>query len=66
MKLEKFLLIMTHNLGGDYIKILDWMEEYEEIMDSKFTFTIKLHTMNLVAKNNMIRIIKRRGWKYEF
>lgn len=57
---------MTHNLGGDYIKILDWMEEYEEIMDSKFTFTIKLHTMNPVAKNNMIRIIKRRGWKYEF
>lgn len=52
--------------GGDYINILNWMEEYEETTGIKFIFTIKLHTMNSVARDNMMRIIKRRGWNYDF
>lgn len=52
--------------GGDYINILNWMEEYEETTGIKFTFAIKLHTMNSVARDNMMRIIKRRGWNYDF
>ena len=55
-----------NDLGGDYIKILDWMEGYEEMTGNKFTCIIKLHTMNSVARDNMMRIIKRRGWNYEF
>lgn len=52
--------------GGDYINILNWMEQYEEATGTRFTFTIKLHTMNPVARDNMMRIIKRRGWNYDF
>lgn len=46
------------NQGGDYIKILDWMEE-QGIDD----IAIHLHTMNPVGRENMRRIIQRNGWK---
>ena len=44
--------------GGDYIKILDWMEEHD-IND----IAIHLHTMNPVGRENMRRIIQHNGWK---
>lgn len=44
--------------GGDYIKILDWLEN-EDIND----VVIHLHTMNPVGRNNMRRIIQHNGWK---
>ena len=44
--------------GGDYIKILDWMEE-QGIDD----IAIHLHTMNVVGRENMRRIIQHNGWK---
>lgn len=37
--------------GGDYIKILDWLEE-TEIPDESFIF--HLHTMNPVGRENMV------------
>lgn len=46
--------------GGDYIKILDWLEE-EGIVDTGYFF--HLHTMNVVGAENMRRIIKRNGWR---
>ncbi|MBO7715399.1 MAG: hypothetical protein J6S85_17685 [Methanobrevibacter sp.] len=46
------------NQGGDYIKILDWMEE-QGIND----IAIHLHTMNVVGRENMRRIIQHNGWK---
>jgi len=46
------------NQGGDYIKILDWMEE-QGIND----IPIHLHTMNPVGRENMRRIIQHNGWK---
>lgn len=52
--------------GGDYINILKWMELNEELTGFKFDCIIKLHTMNPVARDNMMRIIRKRGWKYEF
>lgn len=45
------------NQGGDYIKILDWLEETER------NYPIHLHSMNPVGVGNMRRIIKRNGWK---
>lgn len=44
--------------GGDYIEILNWLEEYMVCC-----FPIHIHSMNPVGVENMRRIIKRNGWK---
>lgn len=43
--------------GGDYIKILDWLEETGR------NYPIHIHTANPVGRQNMRRIIKKNGWK---
>ena len=43
--------------GGDYIKILDWLEKTGR------NYPIRIHSMNPVGVENMRRIIKRNGWK---
>jgi hypothetical protein len=43
--------------GGDYIKLLDWLEETGR------NYPIHIHSMNPVGVENMRRIIKRNGWK---
>lgn len=43
--------------GGDYIKLLDWLEETGR------DYPIHIHSMNVVGVENMRRIIKRNGWK---
>ena len=47
--------------GGDYIKILDWLEEYESYGNS-IEFYISIHSGNSVGRDNMMRIIKKNGW----
>lgn len=42
--------------GGDYIKLLDWLEETGR------NYPIRIHSMNPVGIENMRRIIKRNGW----
>lgn len=42
--------------GGDYIKILDWLEK------QNWSIPIKLHTMNPVGRENMRAIIQKNGW----
>lgn len=42
--------------GGDYIKLLDWLEETGR------NYPIRIHSMNPVGVENMRRIIKRNGW----
>ena len=42
--------------GGDYIKLLDWLEETGR------NYPIKIHSMNPVGVENMRRIIQRNGW----
>lgn len=44
--------------GGDYIKILDFMEQ--EGIDY---IHIRIHSQNPVGVANMRRIIERNGWK---
>lgn len=47
--------------GGDYIKLLDWLEW---LYDGKGTYTeFRIHSMNPVGVANMRRIIERNGWK---
>lgn len=43
--------------GGDYIKLLDWLEETGR------NYPIHIHSMNPVGVQNMRAIIKRNGWK---
>ena len=42
--------------GGDYIKLLDWLEETGR------KYPIRIHSMNPVGVANMRAIIKRNGW----
>ena len=42
--------------GGDYIHILDWLEETGR------NYPIRIHSQNVVGVENMRRIIKRNGW----
>jgi hypothetical protein len=42
--------------GGDYIKLLDWLEETGR------NYPIRIHSMNPVGVANMRRIIQRNGW----
>ena len=48
--------------GGDYIKILDWLECEGEYYGIKI-YGFRIHSMNPVGVENMRRIIKRNGWK---
>lgn len=42
--------------GGDYIKLLDWLEETGR------NYPIRIHSMNPVGVQNMRAIIQRNGW----
>ena len=43
--------------GGDYIKLLDWLEETGR------NYPIRLHSQNPVGVQNMRAIIQHNGWK---
>ena len=43
--------------GGDYIKLLDYLEETER------NYPIRIHSMNPVGVENMRRIIRKNEWK---
>lgn len=43
--------------GGDYIKLLDWLEENE------MSYPIRIHSANPVGRENMRRIIRKNGWE---
>lgn len=42
--------------GGDYIRLLDWLEEVGR------NYPVRIHSMNPVGVENMRRIIQRNGW----
>ena len=44
--------------GGDYIKLLDWMEEIGYTPQA-----IHIHSMNPVGIQNMRRIIQKNHWR---
>ena len=43
--------------GGDYIKLLDWLEATGR------NYPIRIHSANPVGVANMRRIIERNGWE---
>lgn len=44
--------------GGDYIKLLDWLEETGR------NYPIHIHSMNPVGRDNMLAIIRKNNWEY--
>lgn len=42
--------------GGDYIRLLDWLEETGR------NYPIHIHSMNVVGRMNMEAICKRNNW----
>lgn len=48
------------NDGGDYVKILNWLEE-KKIVDAGYFF--KIHSQNPVGVMNMRDIIWFNGWR---
>ena len=46
--------------GGDYIEILNWLEETGR------DYPIRIHSQNSVGVANMRRIIQRNNWKEVF
>lgn len=48
------------NDGGDYVKLLDWLEATSR------NYPIRLHSMNPVGVQNMRAIINKNGWKEVF
>ena len=57
-----FLIDIDHDAGdyakygGDYIKLLDWLEK------NNYHIPIHIHSMNPVGVQNMRAIIERNGW----
>ena len=56
------------NKGGDYIKVLERLEEicYEKLNFRNYIrdkVTFHLHTANTVERDNMRRIIQKNGWR---
>ena len=47
---------MFSKAGGDYIKLLDWLEETGR------NYPIRIHSQNVVGVQNMRAIIERNGW----
>ena len=44
------------SMGGDYIKLLDWLEATNR------SYPIRIHSMNPVGRENMRAIIRRNEW----
>lgn len=42
--------------GGDYIKLLDWLEATGR------NYPIRIHSMNAVGRENMLRICRKNNW----
>ncbi len=45
------------NQGGDYIRLLDWLEETGQ------SYPIRIHSFNPVGRENMLRIVTKNRWK---
>ena len=63
---DKIIIDLDHDAGdyardgGDYIKLLDWLEAKNIVND---TFTFHIHSMNPVGVQNMRAIIQKNGWR---
>lgn len=52
--------------GGDYVNILNVIEQYNATGETAIYPTIHIHSMNPVGVQNMRAVIQRNGWKEVF
>lgn len=52
-------------MGGDYIKLLEWLEEKTYTEDWVIDSVFKIHSGNVVGINNMKAIIEHNNWRLE-
>lgn len=50
-------------MGGDYIKLLEWLEEKTYTEDWVIDSVFKIHSQNTVGVNNMKAIIEHNNWR---
>lgn len=50
------LIDIAHDGLPDYIKLLDWLEETGR------NYPIRIHSMNVVGRENMLRICRKNNW----
>ena len=51
--------------GGDYIRILDWIEEKRFISaNPDIRLMFRIHSANPVGRENMRRVIEKNGWTF--
>ncbi len=51
--------------GGDYIRILDWIEETGFISaNPDIHLMFRIHSANPVGRENMRRVIEKNGWPF--
>ncbi len=49
--------------GGDYIRILDWIEKTGfQFDDTEARLMFRIHSANPVGRENMRRVIEKNGW----
>ena len=67
---KRLLLDLDHDAGdfrangGDYIKILDWIESTGYLKDNPHKIIFSIHSANPVGRENMMRIIRKNDWEY--
>lgn len=49
--------------GGDYINLLDYIEHFQKDWIDKMGTKFRIHSMNVVGRQNMQRIIEKNNWK---
>lgn len=57
---------LDHDAGDyeqDYIELLKWLEEKAYVENWIINSVFKIHSQNVVGRNNMNAIIERNGWK---
>lgn len=54
-----------HYAGGDYIELLKWLEEKQYMHGWVIDSVFKIHSQNVVGRNNMEAIIKHNNWRLE-
>ena len=49
--------------GADYIELLNWLEQKQELCGWIIPTVFEIHSMNVVGAENMRRVIKHNNWK---
>ena len=61
--ITKTILFYDGDYGADYIELLNWLEQKQELCGWIIPTVFEIHSMNVVGAENMKRVIKHNNWK---